>query len=235
MSYHITGWTRRRPQASSGCWTRTAAARRSSTTPNLPTNIVPTNIAWLKLSEKFPMDMRIPPLKHNIMLESNPLRSTMLVGRLGVILIVHRPTEGVRQKGFQEKLTWKWLGIDFLAIWQLEPLLAYPFCGTVNSDIPNNNNDCVHDDNDNTSDNANDDNNSALRTAMARWGSTSSSQARELRGSRALRNSYTDGAYVYLHIITWLLTSIACEHRRFPSLARKGGTAKGERTLWYYV
>ena len=31
-------------------------------TPNLPTNIVPTNNAWLKLSGKFPMDMRIPPL-----------------------------------------------------------------------------------------------------------------------------------------------------------------------------
>ena len=31
-------------------------------TPNLPTNIVPTNIAWLKLSGKSPMDMRIPPL-----------------------------------------------------------------------------------------------------------------------------------------------------------------------------
>ena len=30
------------------------------------------------------MDMRIPPLKNNIMLESNPLKSTMLVGRLGV-------------------------------------------------------------------------------------------------------------------------------------------------------
>ena len=31
-------------------------------TPNLPTNIVPTNIAWLKLSGRSPMDMRIPPL-----------------------------------------------------------------------------------------------------------------------------------------------------------------------------
>ena len=30
------------------------------------------------------MDMRIPPLKLNIMLESNPLKSTMLVGRLAV-------------------------------------------------------------------------------------------------------------------------------------------------------
>ena len=31
-------------------------------TPNLPTNIVPTNIARLKLSGKSPMDVRIPPL-----------------------------------------------------------------------------------------------------------------------------------------------------------------------------
>ena len=30
------------------------------------------------------MDMRNSPLKHNIMLESDPLRPTMLVGRLGV-------------------------------------------------------------------------------------------------------------------------------------------------------
>ena len=29
-------------------------------TPNLPINIIPTNIAGLKLSGKFPMDMRIP-------------------------------------------------------------------------------------------------------------------------------------------------------------------------------
>ena len=52
--------------------------------PILPTNIIPTNIAWLKLSGRFPMDMRIPPLKIRIMLESNPLKSTMLVGGLGV-------------------------------------------------------------------------------------------------------------------------------------------------------
>ena len=32
------------------------------------------------------MDMRIPPLDFKIMLESNPLKSTMLVGRLGVFV-----------------------------------------------------------------------------------------------------------------------------------------------------
>ena len=31
------------------------------------------------------MDIRIPPLKIKKMLESNPLKSTMLVGRLGVV------------------------------------------------------------------------------------------------------------------------------------------------------
>ena len=34
--------------------------------PNLPTNIIPTKIAWLKLSGKSPMDIRIPPLKIKI-------------------------------------------------------------------------------------------------------------------------------------------------------------------------
>ena len=53
-------------------------------TPNPPTNITPTNIAWLRFSGKFPMDMIIPPLIIKIMLESNPLKSTMLVGRLDV-------------------------------------------------------------------------------------------------------------------------------------------------------
>ena len=53
-------------------------------TPNLPTNITPIEIAWLKLSGKSPMDLGIPPLRIKIMLESNPLKSIMLVGRLAV-------------------------------------------------------------------------------------------------------------------------------------------------------
>ena len=59
-------------------------ALRERATPNLPTNIIPTNIAWLKPSGKSPMDMRIPPLRIKIMLESYPLKPTMLVGGLGV-------------------------------------------------------------------------------------------------------------------------------------------------------
>ena len=53
-------------------------------TPNLPTNITPTNIAGLKRSGKFPMGLGIPPLKFEIMLELNPVKCTMLVGGLAV-------------------------------------------------------------------------------------------------------------------------------------------------------
>ena len=53
-------------------------------TPNLPTSIIPTNIARLKLSGKSPMGLGISPLTFKIVLESNPLKSTMLVGRLAV-------------------------------------------------------------------------------------------------------------------------------------------------------
>ena len=37
-------------------------SEESSHTPNPPTNIVPTNIARLKLSRKSPMGLSIPPL-----------------------------------------------------------------------------------------------------------------------------------------------------------------------------
>ena len=53
-------------------------------TPNLPANIIPTKIAWLKLSGKSPMGLGIPPLRSNITLESNPRKSTMFVGGLAV-------------------------------------------------------------------------------------------------------------------------------------------------------
>ena len=68
--------------------TRWVCARCASLppTPSLPTNISPTKLAWLKLSGKFPMGLEIPPLNVKIVLESNPLKSIMLVGRLGVHL-----------------------------------------------------------------------------------------------------------------------------------------------------
>ena len=45
----------------------------------------PTNLAWLKLSGKSHMGRQNPPLEVKIMLESNPPKSTMLVGRLAVM------------------------------------------------------------------------------------------------------------------------------------------------------
>ena len=47
-------------------------------TPNLPT-IIPTRIAWLKLSGKSPMGMRVPHLNIKILLESDPPTSRILL------------------------------------------------------------------------------------------------------------------------------------------------------------
>ena len=70
------------------CFGMAALIGWSNSTPNLPTNIVPTNIARVKLSGKSPMGLGIPPLRIKIMLESNHLESTMLVGRVGVLLLL---------------------------------------------------------------------------------------------------------------------------------------------------
>ena len=75
------------------CWltlhSLDAAVELLASTPNLPTNIIPTKIAWLKLSGKLPMDMNIPLLWTDIMFESNPLKSTMLAGRSAASLDAH--------------------------------------------------------------------------------------------------------------------------------------------------
>ena len=55
--------------------------------PNLPTKIIPAKMRWLNISRKLPMDMRVPPLKTKILLESSPLKSRILVGRLCVLII----------------------------------------------------------------------------------------------------------------------------------------------------
>ena len=60
-------------------------------TPNLPTKIIPAQVRWLKTSGIFPTSLGIPPLIIQILLESNPLKSIMLVPRqtvtgLGYIL-----------------------------------------------------------------------------------------------------------------------------------------------------
>ena len=48
-------------------------------TPNLPTKIIPTKIRRLEVSGKFHMDVRTPPLRIKILLESNPQKSRILV------------------------------------------------------------------------------------------------------------------------------------------------------------
>ena len=52
-------------------------------TPILPTKSLPTKSCSLKPSGKFPMDLRIPPLNFKKLPESKPLKSRILVGRLG--------------------------------------------------------------------------------------------------------------------------------------------------------
>ena len=62
--------------------------RHHPATPNLPTNIVPTNIARVKLSGKIPrkspMYLRIPHLKIKIVFESKTLKSELFIGGPGV-------------------------------------------------------------------------------------------------------------------------------------------------------
>ena len=55
-----------------------------SRTPNLLTKIIPAKISCLKISGKFPMDMRVPTLGIKIQLESNPLKARVVVRRLAV-------------------------------------------------------------------------------------------------------------------------------------------------------
>ena len=53
--------------------------------PNLPTKIIPATIAWLNISGKFPMDIRIPHLK-SISYFRQTLKSRISVRRLAVCL-----------------------------------------------------------------------------------------------------------------------------------------------------
>ena len=52
--------------------------------PNTTSLNTPSKIRWLRLSGKFLMDLRIPHFNINIMLESNPLKSRIVVRRLAV-------------------------------------------------------------------------------------------------------------------------------------------------------
>ena len=59
---------------------RTEASGLRMLTPNRP-----AKICSLGISGNVPMDMRIPPRKNKILLESNPLKSRILVRRLAVV------------------------------------------------------------------------------------------------------------------------------------------------------
>ena len=83
--YLFVAWPIRSYAWASRCWF--AARYHLSTapsTPNLPTKIIPTKMCRLRLCGKFPMGMRNPPLETKIPLESNPLKSRILVRRLAV-------------------------------------------------------------------------------------------------------------------------------------------------------
>ena len=54
----------------------------SALAPNLPNKTIPTKICRLTISRKSLIDMGIPPLEIKMLLESNPLKSRILVQRL---------------------------------------------------------------------------------------------------------------------------------------------------------
>ena len=56
-------------------------SKATDVTPKLPTKIIPAKICWLIISRKCPMELRIPSLNVKIMLESSPLKSSILVRR----------------------------------------------------------------------------------------------------------------------------------------------------------
>ena len=62
-------------------------------TPNLPTKMIPAEISWLTNSGRNPMDIKMSPLKVEIMLKSNPLKSRVAVRRLAVARTPSPPTK----------------------------------------------------------------------------------------------------------------------------------------------
>ena len=58
-----------------------------ATAPDLPTKIIPAKIRRLKHLGNFPIDLGISPLEFKIVLESNPLKSRILVWRLAVLCV----------------------------------------------------------------------------------------------------------------------------------------------------
>ena len=70
-------------QAKFSSATSSGTSRRLCSSPNLPTKIIPTKICRLNISGKFTMDMRTPPLKFKILLESKPSETQNLSTEIG--------------------------------------------------------------------------------------------------------------------------------------------------------
>ena len=100
-------------------WGGQAATKRLEHTPNLPTKSIPTKIRWRRISWKFPLVMRTPPLEVKIMLESNSLKSRILVRRLAVVgqHVHYMDTYCLRRTvcgtccARREPCAWYWLGV----------------------------------------------------------------------------------------------------------------------------
>ena len=80
VAYFTFAW----PPNASPRMLRLAVAAQRHIRPISVTKIIPAKIAGLKLSGRFPMDMRIPPLELKVLLESSPPKSRIVVRRLAV-------------------------------------------------------------------------------------------------------------------------------------------------------
>ena len=99
---------------------RVTSAVTLGCTPNLPTKIIPTKIRWLELSGKFLMGLRIPSLNIKIMLESNPLKSRILVRRSAVWMWTRLWTTALGAMellGEHDRLEWEGLSSLSLSIY----------------------------------------------------------------------------------------------------------------------
>ena len=94
--------------------------------------LIPTKICWLNISGKFPVGMRIPPLRVKIMFESNPLKSRILVGRLALRMQVaagangnepswNRPGSEVRMRTAAP-----WICYTTILLYYYTTILSYP-------------------------------------------------------------------------------------------------------------
>ena len=83
LGTYVSAVTAAHPKSAASFTLRSPSSLRLYT-PNLPIESIPTMIRWLNTSRTFPMDMKCSPLKLEIPLESKPLKSGILLRRLGV-------------------------------------------------------------------------------------------------------------------------------------------------------